>query len=725
MSAEHKHTIDLPVALFSLTLLLSATLMFAVQPMIGKMLLPLVGGAPAGWLVAMAFFQTVLLIGYAVAALATRLPPAIHGIGVIVLLGLGLFVLPVSLNEAALGISRSHFIGVALALAATIFLPFMALSTISTSMQRQFTLAGTNSARDPYFLFAASNFGSFLGLLSYPFWVEPALPLQQQVTIWYWLYIGLIGLCALCVAYVMMRGKGATQAAQEKAVSPAPSWKMRLRWLMLAFIPAALSLGLTSLITTDTGSIPFFWVLPLALYLLTFVAAFAGVPKNILGYANLLHLFATAMCVSAVIIKNSIVGAAGGLLGLVMPVLAFCAAALIFHARLAAERPGSDRLGEYYFWLSLGGALGGIFGALIAPQIFVLPIEFSFVLLLSLLLNPFYHRDSKIGLTGKIVTVALMLAALGATGVILVNTKEFYALNFLARPILIMSLIALAFLPKLIVPLGFFLFTASVAVPFVQMEHIDRNFYGVIKVYETERDHGTVRVLNHGTTTHGWQKVKPEVDLVPRAYYDPQGPLGDLFKADPMKVGVVGLGAGATICYDKPGRSFTVYEIDQAIVDTADKYFEYMRGCGKPRIVIGDGRKELEKDTDARYDLLILDAFSSDAIPLHLMTREAAKIYLSRLAPGGRLAFHVSNRFYSLQPALAVLAADLGVPVLRKDYVPSPGNVLATPSEWVVFGTDKDALKGLRGLGWVDLLVPKQAVWTDDYSNILSALRYQ
>jgi spermidine synthase/uncharacterized membrane protein YoaT (DUF817 family) len=723
-AAKGTRAFDLPIILFSLTLFLSAALMFAVQPMIGKMLLPLVGGTPSGWLVAMAFFQTALLIGYGLAAMAMRLPLIMHGAAVVALLLLGLTVLPVQLDAAQFATDRSHFISVIVGLSLAVLLPFVALATISTSLQRQFTHSGAASAQNPYFLYAASNLGSFAGLLTYPFFVEPALTLQEQTDLWRLVYLALITMCVLCLVVTALRSKGsaATSFAYTNTSIVPIGWRQRGQWLVLAFLPAALSLGLTSLITTDTGSVPFFWVIPLALYLLTFVWAFAGVNKLWGSIIAIVHLAAVASCLGRHVIGSSVGSLGMDFAGLILPVLAFFTAALLCHQRLADARPQNAQLGEYYFWLSLGGALGGIFGALIAPQLFILPIEFIVILLATLVFSPFFNSRFSIAKPPLLIVAGVLACTM--TAIIVADLKDQQMLSTLARALLVIALVFLALAPRMLLGLGAVLIIVVAGFSLSRMQHVERNFFGVIRVFDVEKDGGTIRVLNHGTTLHGWQRIKPNLDLTPRTYYDPAGPLGDLFVTNPHQVGLIGLGAGSSLCYVAPGRNFTAYEIDADMAAAARQYFSYISGCGEPRMVIGDGRKKLEADSDVKYDLLVVDAFSSDAIPIHLLTREAIQLYRNRISPNGLIAFHISNRFYDLRPALAAAAKDLGLAALVRNYKPANDAYLATSSVWVVFAGRAEQIHGLRTKGWQDLSAPADHVWTDNYSDTISALRF-
>lgn len=714
----------LPVSLdkaFSITLFLSAALLFAVQPMLGKMLLPLVGGAPSGWLTALAFFQIALLAGYYAAHLLARLPPQKQAAATLALLIGGILFLPPGLPAA---IDNAGNIGnvmqVLLLLLQSIALPYLALSTVSSGLQRLYGAGrnAANHARDPYFLYAASNAGSFAGLLTYPILVEPFLPLQAQSHIWTAIYVVLIAMIGvLLLLPVRDDAQAAAGTIKPKAPAYTVTWRQRLTWMVLAFVPSSLSMGLTALVTTDIGSLPLFWVVPLALYLLTFVIAFARGRRLVAGEMAMTQWGLIALILIAVIWTNNVFVMSWGL-ALVL-ILAFFVTALMCHMEVVDRRPGQESLTEFYLWLAVGGALGGCFNAFLTPLIFPEPIEFILLLSLSTLLQP-WPGNKYLRLAGY---AGLPVAIGGAIWLFMLPSESASAASMMAGGAALFAGMGLtACAPRLFAVIGTATMLLAIS-PLNDFSPLDvkRDFFGVIKIVDARETDGSVwRRFMHGSTLHGKQRVRPAVDTNVASYYTPLRIIFDTYQ--PKNVGILGLGAGVMLCLKAPGRHFTVYEIGPLVREAANQWFTFIRECGEPEWRIGDGRLELQREPDRRYDLLVMDAFSSDSIPMHLVTREAVKLYFDRLTPQGILVFNISNRYYDLRRPLAALAHGAQVQAWTITDTITDYKTGRLASMWVVMASGTVDMQPLADAGWRRLTDDGQPVWRDDFANILSTL---
>ncbi|MEJ0062873.1 MAG: fused MFS/spermidine synthase [Alphaproteobacteria bacterium] len=710
-----------PTTLFSLTLFLSAGLMFAVQPMLGKMLLPMVGGAPSGWLTALAFFQIGLLGGYWVAHMLSRYPARAQGYATLGLLVLGAVMLPPHLTAGS-DSNIGSALQVLTLLLTGISLPYVALSTVSSGLQRLYAAGEKTAGEKPYFLYAASNLGSFAGLLSYPFIVEPSLPLTAQSVVWacgYGLLIVLVG--GLLLLPVKKEAAAEISAPAEPAL-PTPI-KLKLKWLVLAFVPSSLSMGLTALITADLGSVPLFWVVPLALYLLTFVIAFGRNRKLQSEDLDISHLILTGMVILIfVAFGNCSVSSwtmAAPLVGV------FFVTALWCHLQLASLAPDESRLTEFYLWLALGGALGGIFNAFLAPVLFMYPLEFVLILLMSVMLHPM-PRKRWLVYSGTLGTLIFIVAGASTLSVDPEAGKAQYQLvEFFMRPmgLVVLAGIAMAALfPHLLAVTGIVLMALIVSpLNIRQPVDIQRDFFGVMKIVDSPWEGQVWRRFMHGSTIHGMQMIKPTVETSVVSYY---APLRNVFEVQkPRDVAVLGLGAGIILCLQAPDRHFTVYEIDPLVREMAMKWFTFIKECGEPRWRIGDGRLELQRDTEARYDMIIADAFSSDSIPVHLLTREALELYLRRLNSGGLLTLHISNRYYDLIGPISALAHDLNSQAWlftdrRVDF-----KLGKLASQWVIIAPPGSDAGALQTYGWQPLTEHSFPIWRDDYANLLRTMR--
>lgn len=713
------------LGVFCLALFTSAALMFSVQPMVGKMLLPIVGGTPAGWIVAMAFFQLALLAGYTIAYGLSRLPAQGHAITYIVLLALGGALLPVHISAD----STQHTLdaaGTFILLTLSVGAPFVALSTTSTTLQRLFSATRHPAARDPYFLYAASNLGSFAGLLLYPLLIEPNLTLLRQSESWFGGYGALIALAVMCLLFLGSSGNDSTAETSSHPAASAPLPLQRcLWWVAYAFVPASLLMGYTSFITSDVYSAPLIWVLPLSVYLLTFVVAFRN--HRWLSAAKLAPWHIAAVAISFVLIIISATVLRSTLQPIIVHLLAFGSIALAFHLRLYEDRPlgNARQLAAFYLLISLGGALAGIFNAFIAPVIFNSALELPLVLLLSLLLHPRVRERLQtmdyFSTAFSLLTIAAYMLTLRQGGTV---SKE---LLLLAAA----SLFWATRHPFVLFVAAIIVFSGYTAVSSGDVVARTRNFYGTITVYDrvitdpTTHTQHPVRFIKHGTTTHGLQALEGPDRLRAGAYYHVLTP----FFSNPLpaKVLVMGLGAGTMQCLAQPQTDMTYIDIDPGVIHAAQSQFTYLSGCqasNTPRILQGDGRLEIAHLGDETFDIITIDVFSSDYIPAHLMTREALQVYLSHLAQNGILLFHISNEFFDLGPTLATLADDAGLSYRLYQDHKMPDNMYDRPSVWMVMSRHAKRIAPYTAQGWNIPEYPHTArLWTDDYTDYLGVMR--
>lgn len=724
--------------LFSITLLVSAFLLFCIEPMVAKMLLPLLGGVPAVWNTCLVFFQGALLLGYVFALGTLRLlGPKRQALLQIVVVGGPLLALPIVIDErladrfASLGP-----VGQVLAvLTIAAGFPFFALSTIAPTLQRWYSTTGAKRAADPYFLYAASNVGSLGALALYPLLFEPRFGLDEQASM---LRIGYVGLALLVIGCAVATLRLAKTKADEAKPKPVPG-KQRWRWIFLSAVPSAYLVAVTAHITTDVTPTPFLWVAPLAVYLLSFVFVFATKPP--IPHARVNRVFPLLATAAAYALATSATDPIYAVIPL--HVLGFFGACMLCHGELARERPEPGRLNEFYVWMSVGGFIGGVSVALITPVIATRAIEYPACVVLALLARPVLEkkegddspqqmrRDVIIPVVALIGTIALGFVArrlpisLRSTITVLPIVPLLLVYRFLDRPRRFASAIGAVLLGATFFP-G----------PFGEVLFRDRNFFGSLTVTHDPRGRWTQ--INHGTTIHGIQSVDPAGKREPRSYYTRKGPVGDVFRTYgetltlPRRVGVIGLGAGTIAAYAKPGEDWTFFEINPAVVRIArdTTYFTYLSdafpGDAGLRIALGDARLEIAKERSG-YGVLLIDAFSSDAIPVHLVTEEAMALYTSKMAEGAIMAWHISNRSIDLRPVLAALAASQGWTArIRQDFdLPeSEADAGRAPSVWVAMSKDAAVLGGL-GSAW-EPLVPRPGFhsWTDQRSSVVSVLHF-
>jgi len=721
--------------LFIATVFVNAALLFAVQPMFARLVLPLLGGVPAVWNTALVFFQAALLAGYAYAwAVSARLPLKLQLPVHLAVMAVPLALLPIALPAGwAPPAAGSPVAWQLMLMVATVGLPFFALATNATLLQHWLSRSRDAAAGDPYFLYSASNLGSAAALIAYPAAIAPLLGLALQGVAWSAGYGLLVLLLAAAAWRTWQRRADAGDA--ETPLPPAAAatdirWRHRLAWTALAFVPSSLLLGVTAHVSAEVTVAPLLWVVPLTLYLLTFVNAFARRPWIPQRAAVALQAWAAIVLAATFFLRVESIA-----LVFVVHLAAFFLACLVCHGELAARRPGVAGLPEFYLWLALGGALGGAFNALAAPLLFTAVLEYPLALVLACALRPaldgagagadnarrarrgdlLYPAALAVGLYVGLLALDRVgwvagLAALGLGGL------ACYAMR--ARP----HRFALAIAALLA-------FGAAAVTATSDVVERQRSFFGVHKVLR-DRAHDAYQLV-HGVTVHGTQLRAPEMRRTPVDYYHWEGPLGQLFRAlaedgQPGRVALVGLGAGASLCYRRPGDAWRVYEIDPAVVALArdTRFFHFVAECGgDAEIVLGDGRLGLARPGTGPFDLIILDAFASDAVPAHLLTAEAMALYRRLLAPGGLIAAHVTNRFMDLAPVVAAAAEAAGMAAVEQFHAPTPPT-LAKASRWVVVAADAGRLDAVAAGGRWKKLAASSPPWTDDHWDILAAIRW-
>jgi hypothetical protein len=730
-------TLWLAPALYAATLFASALLLFVVQPMFAKMVLPRLGGAPSVWSVAMVFFQAALLVGYGYAHLISRtLPPGRAALVHLVALAAAALALPIGV---AAGFEAPPASGVAFWLvglfAASIGLPFVVLSASAPLLQHWFAASGHRQAANPYVLYAASNLGSFAALVAYPFVIEPLLPLRAQARLWSLAFAALALLVAATGLMVARRGMAGARIMAAADARPSPG--DRLRWTALAAVPSGLVIAVTSFISADVAAAPFLWVIPLAMYLATFVAVFRARPW--FDHDAVVRLAPTIVAPVAVT-----------LLGVINPywlaaigfnLLAFAALALLCHGELYRRRPAAAHLTEFYLWISVGGAIGGAFAGLIAPYLFNTIYEYPILIAAALLALPGVFAGGPRGFLRHAGPILAATAAVAVARLAIGGQVPAYAdiLCKFAGVVLVGFIFLQRKQPAVVFALVVFAFVFTAAwTPGLDRIEMSRSFFGVHQVIDTAD--GDYRVLMHGTTIHGAERLRDDNGVAlagrpePLTYYYPGGPLSESIEltrashGDARKVAVVGLGAGSLACYRQEPEQWTFYEIDPMVVRIArdPSLFRFLSACAPSvPVVLGDARLTLAA-ADVRYDLIILDAFSSDSIPVHLLTEEAFATYLLHLSPHGVLVVHASNRHLDLVPVVAAAGNAAGLVAFHKDT--QVGDIVAAKfkasSSVLALARQAEDLRDLAaGHGWRSL-APTTALapWTDDYSNVLGAM---
>lgn len=722
--------------LYSGTLFVSAALLFWIQPLFSKMALPLLGGTPGVWNACMVFYQAALLLGYATAHvsirwLGVRRQAAVH----LLILGVGFFFLPVALSASPPPVERPVFwlLG---QLLFCIGWPFWAVASTAPMLQRWFSHIQHTDASDPYFLYSASNLGSMAALAAFPVLIEPVLGLSRQAWVWSAGYGFLFLLTFLCAAILWRSpivdppGNETQLDGSEPSITPS----VRMHWFFRALVPSSLLLGVTTYLTTDVAAVPLLWVIPLMVYLLTFILVFAR--KIRIRHAAMVRIQPFLLGPPVVLFFwGSRVP-----LAVTFPIVlgAFFVQAMVCHGELARRRPGTTHLTEFYLWLAGGGVAGGLLSALLAPLVFAAPLEYPLALAAAVLLRPrsvSAETHANRYAAGLLVGLGILLAGpmtgnadiayqLGVLGLLVISALlAAYLIVWINRPLILGTAFALLIAAGL-----------TINDAFRMVLHRERSFFGplLVRMDPQERFY----LFYHGTTLHGAQSRTPEERLRPLAYFTPEGPFGEIMATlhdlspTPRRMAVTGLGVGTIASYGRMGDAIDYYEIDPNVERIAryERYFTFLRDTSATvTVTLGDARLTLARAPDGTYDLIIMDAFSSGSIPMHLLTREAFAMVRSKLRPGGILIYQISNRYLNLEPALAALASEVEWTAQVKrnlDITPAEKQKMVYPSIWVVMSPPCELLQNLAGKGWQPLIPsPGFAAWTDDFSNILRAIR--
>ena len=717
-------------ALFVVAILTGSFLLFLVQPMIARMALPRLGGAPAVWNSAMLVYQALLLGGYAYADALGRVRPRIQAVIHVIVLALAALTLPIGVRAMELPQGAQPALWVPWLLAISIGPLFFAVSAQAPLLQRWFAVS--SNGRDPYALYSASNVGSFAGLIAYPLLAEPLLTLHAQSLVW---TIGYGVLVALVIGCALVLPRHVPGEAHIRHTSPAPGVGRVVHWIALAFVPSGLMLATSTFITTDIVAVPLLWVLPLGLYLLSFTLAFAENRAPAL-FCEKLAPIAVLMIGPFLISGNQdhpFVNA-----GLALALLFAVSVAL--HARMYALRPAPDRLTGFYLVMSFGGALGGVFAGLIAPILFDWTYEFPLLVLaaaplvrrqyLFTLFARFWRGDASLV---RIKLLSLLLGVLLALWLGLSNPGNLLGSRPQNFGFFVIALCGLVLIGRRIP------FTCAVAaillvyggyqsIQFSLSGARTRSYFGVYTV----RDTPLTRVLTHGTTVHGVEVLRSP--RAPTTYYYRESGVGQAMQRAPAlfgpaaRIGVVGLGSGTLACYAQPGQHWRFYEIDPAIERIASTRFQFLPSClPHADITTGDARLSLAREPGASRDLLVLDAFSSDAVPMHLLTQEAFAEYARVVAPHGLLMVHISNRYLNLAPVVAAAAKAGGWKAALLVFRPDSrqASEQAAGSDWIALTRDPALLADLvRGNGAWRPLEPQPGFtpWGDDFASILPVL---
>lgn len=710
--------------LFPLTVVVGSFLLFLTQPMIARMALPRLGGAPAVWNSAMLVYQGLLLAGYAYAHALTRMrgswQPVIH----VGLLACAALWLPMGVGSGTLPADADPVLWTPAFLLASIGPLFLVVSSQAPLMQSWYAADAQNG--DPYPLYAASNAGSFAGLLSYPFLIEPLFTLRTQSLIWGAGYALLAGLTIACAIVTPRTSK----TAEPPVRSAAPGAVTVARWILLAAIPSGLMLSTTTYLTTDVVAIPMLWVLPLSIYLLSFIVAFAT--KRAAADAATLCAPLILLIGGGFVLSNS---ARTPLIAIILGSLTLYVVSVAIHAELNRTKPSSDRLTGFYLCMSVGGVVGGAFCALFAPAVFNWVYEHPILLVAAALVLPLKPLSGTLGLTHRMqwTLAAISMAACMVSilmGIGLVTGIAAAVISTCGFVLVIKGSDRFAYVTILVALLltcgGWF------QIDMTGTHLRTRSYFGSYRVI----DEGRSRLLLHGTTTHGIQRRDPLPRTDPISYYSATSGVGRVMAdvpdqfGDRARIGVVGLGAGVLACYRRPGETWRFYEIDPEIVRIAQdpSLFTYMQKCDPgAKVVIGDARLTVDRDAGARYDVLVLDAFSSDAVPLHLLTRQAFEIYGRAVDAHGIIALHISNRHVDLRGVVAATAGAMGWhSIVLDDDGRSMRNRYVNASTWVAMSRDPQAIKRLatEDARWKPLITsPDATVWTDDHASVLTLLR--
>lgn len=731
------HSFPRIVLLFGPTIFLSAFLLFCFEPMVGKMMLPLLGGAAAVWITCLLFFQLMLLTGYGYAHILERYA-GVRGQALthsIMMLAVFAF-LPVGFTPPSGASASAHPSAWLLwELIKSVGLPFAVVSTTAPLLQNWLSKTPAGSARDPYFLYAISNAGSLIALLAYPLIVEPHIGVRIQSRWWLAGYAALT-LMVLAAATLVWKTLRQNLPANSPTAADAPTWRLRLFWLAAALVPSALMLAVTNHILLNLASVPFLWIIPLAVYLVTFMAAFGR--RIHLSPAMLSRIVPVILLVFFPFVAVSRGVETRYMWYLVaIHILILLAGALLCHTALAARRPSPRHLTEFYFWIALGGALGGAFTAVVAPSIFRTVVEYPLLVALIAFFRESRNPDTEINGGDLILPAVLGFLVVGASKLMQWASVDISAdLKTTIAVDAAIVLIAYLFRHRAVrfgLAMAVLVFAYRTLLPQFyggsQFIHTARDFFGV-KGVKFDVDTNSRRLL-HGDTLHGLESLDPEFIGQPLSYYYETGPVGDVMKMlserPQQHIGVVGLGTGSMAGWTAANRHITFFEIDPQVYDIANNFFTFLPSCKAAcDVVIGDGRLSIEQSRDGEFDLLMLDAFNSDSIPAHLVSREALQMYLKKLKPDGLLMFHVSNRFMNVEGLISAAVSDASLEgrVRHDEFQEVP---LKARSHFVLAAKNPEAFGAIyHNEEWQKVAQPDGIdPWTDDYSNMLEILRWR
>lgn len=722
--------------LFVVTILAGSFLLFLVQPMIARMALPRLGGAPNVWNSAMIVYQSLLLAGYAYAHHISKVAMPRQSLIHIGLMALFALTLPLALYQLPAAAPGWEVLWVPLLLVLTVGPVFFIVSAQAPLMQRWFS--AHPGAGEPWALYAASNVGSFVGLIAYPLVAEPLFSIEEQSLAWSIGY-GLLAVLVICCA-LTRRSVRFEQAGDEALGQGAvPGWRRIVLWICLSAIPSGLMLSTTTHLTTDIFAMPLLWVIPLGLYLLSFVVAFSD-RRDVAWAVSLLAPAVLLLCGGLGGISHS----SGSLtLGFASLILLFSIATTL-HAKLYEVRPHPSRLTTFYLAMSIGGALGGAFTAILAPVLFDWVWEHPLLILAAALLMPLpdllnWRRGHDVHPPVAIIACVVFVLAALVLAWMLLNVSEFSSTG-VHRVFLTVILcgVGLLLLPwrALFVGVLALIMLAQGGLDTINVslqKDRSRSYFGIYTIID--RPERGLRQLVSGTTLHGQQWTDPARLREPSTYYGPESGAALVLSQVPStygedaRIGIVGLGTGTLACMKSGREQWTFFEIDPAVVELSrNGTFTYLSQCTPDaRIVLGDARLNLADAKRGSFDVLVVDAFTSDAIPLHLLTRDAFSVYFDALAPDGIAVLHISNRFIDLEPVVAAIAGDLGLAAAIRNDIPFDRADL-TASAWVALARDPKALEALAerrpDAPWEKLEPASRPAWTDDYASILPYIRW-
>lgn len=737
---------------YGLVLFVSSFLMFVIEPFIAKLLLPYLGGTSNVWNTCVVFFQFSLILGYFYAYLvSTKLEikkqRIIHAFVLLLPVALTTFNPSFEFDKTS-----QPYLWLLSNLVLMIGALFFSLSTVAPLFQSWYSFTRSPGAKDPYFLFAASNAGALLGLICYPFFIEGNFGIKEQSQFVYSLYIALAILILAIVLLFKVENIPRQEPQSSKKLEDSVSTESG-NWLISAAIPASLVLGVTSFVTGELSSLPLLWIIPLFIYLLSFVIVFSKPPKILFDISSkLTPIMSLGVFLLIIYQVHSNTGDGSGFAvtsGISFHLITLLVVSIHFHGKLAKSRPETGKLTEFYLIIAIGGMLGSFFNTFLAPQIFSTWLEYPLVLGLSCVLTLGYPKilqfkyKSKHNCSNLFFTAVVSIVCVASIKVFqldhefITNLLKDNSISLLVfcLPILITVLICNSkFQSQIGVAIS--LFTFTVAIYFLQPDvvYMNRNFYGCTKLSINSM---TNRITFwHGLTVHGSESLDPAKRSRPEAYFHPNSPIGELFSiVNPEKenesnkndaIAVIGLGCGTLAAYGQPGQKMFFYELNPEVVRVAKNpfYFTYLFNAQKRavgiEIIEGDGRQSLTRSPYNYFKAIILDAFNSDSIPTHLITKEAIKLYESKLKDDGVIAFQVTNNYFDLKPQLYLLAKDASYQVLYKNDYGLQREENRFPTEWVIMTRNETLAQVFKSRDWKELNSDRKLrLWTDDYSNPL------